>query len=265
MSIVLEAIYVYPVKALRGVHLQRAEVRPEGLADDRRWVIVGPDGRFISQRSHPILARIGAQVRPRGLILTAPDQPPLPVDRPAGGDRIAVQVWRDEVSAAAAPAADRWLTQVLGERCRLAWMDSACRRPLTGTAGNVSFADGYPCLLANKASLADLNARLNSPVPMNRFRANLVVSGAPAFAEDAWSRVTIGQAILRSAGGCARCQVTTVDQDSGRTDGPEPLRTLATYRQRDGGVVFGQNLVVERPGWLQIGDRVEIDARNAHS
>lgn len=263
MSIVLADICVYPVKALRGVHLRRAVVAPQGLVDDRRWVIVDRDGQFVSQRTHPALARVAAQVSPNGLVLTAPDQPQLAVAYPTGEDRAMIRVWRDEVSAAvAAPTADRWLTHVLGESCRLVWMDAACRRPLTGAegaSGSVSFADGYPCLLANEASLADLNERLATPVPMDRFRANLVVSGTHAFAEDDWTRLTIGEVVLRAAGPCARCTVTTVDQVSGHRTGPEPLRTLATYRQSEKGVLFGLNLVVERPGVVQVGDRVGSD------
>ncbi len=263
MSIVLTGIFVYPVKALRGVSVRHAEVRPAGLADDRRWVIVGPDGRFLSQRSHPALARISAEPRGSGVVLAAAGHPDFRLAPPVGHGRRSVDIWRDQVSAAAAePAADAWLTRVLGTPCHLAWMDADCRRPLrspvVGPAAAVSFADGYPCLISSEESLADLNRRLDEPLPMNRFRPNLVVAGAEAFAEDTWSRLTIGQATFINAGPCVRCAVTTVDQITGQNRGPEPLRALAAYRQVENGVIFGVNLAVERPGPVQIGDLVQL-------
>ncbi len=264
MSIQLSGLFVYPVKALGGVEIQTATVQPEGLADDRRWVIVGPDGRFISQRSHPALARIETRLHREGLILAVDGQPPLDLRPPTGKSRQTVTVWNDEVSAAAAdPTADRWLSDFLGETCHLAWMDPLCRRPITSGGGHdgetVSFADGYPCLIISEASLVNLNGRLAEPVPMNRFRPNLVVSGCENFAEDTWRTMTIGEVRLRAAGPCARCAVTTVDQETGRTQAPEPLRTLATYRNTDKGAIFGANLVIERGGNLHLGDTVRVD------
>jgi len=261
MSIVLTGIFVYPVKALRGVSVRHAEVQPAGLTDDRRWVIVGPDGRFLSQRSHPALARISAQPRGSEVVLAAAGHPEFRLAPPVGRERRSVEIWRDQVSAAAAePAADAWLARVLGTPCHLAWMDADCRRPLRSPvvdpAATVSFADGYPCLISSEESLADLNRRLDKPVPINRFRPNLVVAGAEAFAEDTWSRLTIGEATFIAAGPCARCAVTTVDQITGQNSGPEPLRALASYRQVEKGVIFGVNLAVERPGRVQIGDPV---------
>ncbi len=258
MSIQLSGICVYPVKALGGVKVQQAVAQPEGLAEDRRWVIIGPDGRFISQRSHPALALVSAQLRPDGLTLQADGFPDLDLFPTLDGPRRAVSVWNDEVSAAAAsPEADQWLSDYLGETCHLAWMDVDCRRPITSSGGQhgeqVSFADGYPCLIISEASLADLNGRLAQPVPMNRFRPNLVVSGCEPFAEDTWSRLTIGEVTLRATGPCARCSVTTVDQKTGKISAPEPLRTLASYRRHEKGAIFGVNLVVEKPGMIRVG------------
>lgn len=263
MSIVLSGIFVYPVKALRGVSLEQAEVQPAGLAADRRWVIVGPDGQFLSQRDHPALARISAVPRGAAVVLAAAGQPDFLLLPPVGGERRSVTIWRDQVTAAAAePAADAWLSRVLGTACHLAWMDADCRRPLHSTAAGpgatVSFADGYPCLVCSEESLADLNGRLAEPVPMNRFRPNLVVAGGDAYAEDNWTRLTIGEATFAAAGPCARCAVTTVDQTTGRPGAPEPLRTLAAYRQVGKGIIFGMNLAVERPGKVQIGNQVRL-------
>ena len=261
MSIKLSAIFIYPVKALRGTALSEVQVLPAGPAGDRRWVITDPAGQFISQRSHPSLAMVDARATANGILLRAPGRPDLAVDRPVAAGRRDVQIWRDEVSAAAAaPAADRWLSEFLGEPCHLSWMDPDCRRPVTSSQGRsadvVSFADGYPALVLGAASLEELNRRLESPLPVDRFRPNFVVSGCEAFAEDGWTRIAVGEAIFRVAGPCARCSVTTVNQVTGRSEAPEPLRTLATFRQHPSGVIFGTNLLVDRPGLVREGDAV---------
>jgi uncharacterized protein YcbX len=187
----------------------------------------------------------------------------LELEIPAGNRRIGVTVWRDHLDAAAAdPRADLWLSDFLDHPCRLAFMDEACRRPISSSGGRpgetVSFADGYPCLLISTASLADLNARLADPLPMDRFRPNLVVTGCEAYAEDGWRKIAIGQTVFRFAGLCPRCSVTTVDQTSGLRSSEEPLRTLVTYRQRERGVVFGVNLIPEHTGEITVGDQVTV-------
>lgn len=264
MNVTLTAITMYPVKSIRGISLAAADVEPEGLAGDRRWVIVDDTGTFISQRTAPRLATVRGRIAGAGLVLAAPGRPPLPIE-PGDGDgaRLQVTVWQDVVDARGGyDRADDWLSTFLDRSCRLAFMDDRCRRPLGPAAGSgeqvVSFADGYPCLLIGDASLADLNGRLEHPLPMDRFRPNLVVTGAGAYAEDRWRRLAIGAAEFSVAGPCARCNVTTVDQATGTAGGPEPLKTLATYRQGPRGVEFGVNLRVERPGRISNGDRVTI-------
>lgn len=263
MNIVLSDICVYPVKALAGFSPPTAQVESLGLAGDRRWVVVDADGRFVSQRTHPRLATVQVRLTDSGLALTTAGMPALDVAQPSGHQRVPVSIWRDEVQGAGAgPRADQWFSALLGEPCRLAWMDDRCCRPLPATAGQpggqVSFADGYPCLIISEASLADLNRRLADPIPMNRFRPNLVVSGCDAFAEDGWTRLAVGEAIFRATGPCARCAVTTIDQANGNSLAPEPLRTLATFRQVAKGVIFGVNLVVEQVGRIALGDPVQI-------
>ena len=262
MDLRLSAIHLYPVKGIRGVTVAGAHVAAAGLQGDRRWVIVDDGGQFISQRSHPGLALITGAFDGRALTLAATGRPTLPVPVPDGKTRLDVTVWRDTVSAAAAPEADRWLADVLGQQVHLAYMDESCVRPVSSDSGRsgdtVSFADGYPLLVISRASLDDLNARLEHPVPMDRFRPNLVIDGCPAFAEDRWTRFRIGTATFRHAGLCARCSVTTVDQRTGRRNSPEPLRTLATYRREGDGVVFGVNLIPETCGEISTGDAVSI-------
>jgi uncharacterized protein YcbX len=225
-------------------------------------MIVDTAGVFVSQRSHPTLATVAAHLVDAGLELSAPGRRPLTVPEPEGGRRLAAGIWKDTVDAAlAGDEAARWLSAVLGLDCRLVFQDRPDSRPIAAPRGRdgdvVSFADGSPVLLCGEAALADLNARLDTPLPMDRFRPNLVFAGGEPFAEDGWSRLRIGEAVFRNTGPCPRCTVTTVDQATAER-GAEPLRTLATYRQFAGGVMFGVNLVPEETGVVRVGDTVEI-------
>jgi uncharacterized protein len=178
---------------------------------------------------------------------------------------VTVRVWNDQCAAAdAGDGAARWLSAALGRPVRLVWMpDGADRRtdpdydPL---GARVSFADGYPALLAGEASLAALNARLAVPLPMERFRPNVVVTGEAAFGEDTWRRFHIGAVPFDAVKPCARCAVTTIDQDTAER-GPEPLRTLATFRRGPSGVLFGMNVVHRGGGVLRVGDPVTVETR----
>lgn len=263
MDVRLSAINVYPVKGIRGEPVSGGLVEPAGLRGDRRWILADAQGIFLSQRSFPRLALLSGTFDGTTLKLSGPDLEPMTIPVPDGSSRMRVRVWRDDVDAAAvAPETDRLLSTWLGHPCHLAYMDDGCRRPITSAAGRpsevVSFADGYPLLLISESSLEDLNAHLDVPLPMDRFRPNLVVAGCAAFAEDQWRRIAIGDTVFRHAGLCARCSVTTVDQATGTRVGEEPLRTLAKYRQTEEGVVFGVNLVPEKTGAITVGDRITI-------
>jgi uncharacterized protein YcbX len=169
-------------------------------------------------------------------------------------------VWDDSCEATwVGERAAAWFTQFLGSACSLVHMAEQVVRPadpaFAPPESRVSFADGFPFLLISEESLADLNGRLADPLPMNRFRPNLIVAGGEPYAEDGWKEIQIGGVSLKVVKPCGRCVVTTTDQSTGER-GQEPLRTLATYRRRDGLVMFGQNVVHERPGRLRLGDRV---------
>ena len=263
----IAALHVFPVKGLQGIARQSALVEPWGLADDRRWMVVDRDGRFLTQRQHPIMATIRVDVEDEGIVLTVPAKPPLSVarPRPEDGSRT-VTVWQDRVPAhdAGDPAA-ALLGAALGLPCRLVFMaEPRTARPVDpdyAQAGDcVSFADGFPLLLASHASLDDLNARLAQPLPMSRFRPNLVVDGDGAWAEDGWTRLRIGDVLFDSVKPCARCVVTTIDQRTGgKSDDGEPIRTLQRFRRDAGGRVnFGHNLIPRGAGRIQVGDRVDI-------
>jgi uncharacterized protein YcbX len=261
----LTALNIYPLKSCAGLPLTRATVEPLGLEHDRRWMAVRPDGSFMTGRELPALVRVRALPGPTGLHLSAPGMPDLEVPTPpADAPRLDVTVWRDTCSAARAQVeADRWLSEYLGQPAALVHVDARMERPVdpryAAPEDRVGFADAFPLMLISEASLADLNQRLARPVPMARFRPSLVVDGCAPFAEDGWKRLRIGTVELAVVKPCARCVFTTVDPETARHDPEqEPLRTLSAYRRVGNKVLFGQNLVVRRPGEIRVGDAVEV-------
>ena len=264
----LAEIWIYPVKGLRGRRVETAVVEPWGLKGDRRWMVVDAAGRFVTQREAPRMACVDVDLTPNGLRLTTEGLDPLDVATPqASASRIEVVVWRARVQAApAAEDARAWLAQAIDlEGCRLVHMaDPERARPLASEHGvpgdRVSFADGAPLLATTRASLADLNARLERPVPMNRFRPNLVLDECEPWAEDEWSSLHVGEAQFSVAWPCTRCVVTTADQATGaRAEDGEPLRTLASFRPGRGGPRFGENLIPRRLGRIAVVDPVAVD------
>ncbi len=273
MPLTLSALNVYPVKGLKGIALTQARCTERGLEHDRRWMVVDAENyEFLSQREVPRMATVWTEIGKGNLTLSAPDMDPVdvPLAPPASSPRVGVSVWGTECDALAVSGeADAWLSDYLSQECRLVYMPDKSRRlsnPKYGGEGKlVGFADGYAYLLTGEASLGDLNARLaakqHPELPMNRFRPNLVISGAEPYAEDGWKQVRIGLATFGIAKPCGRCQVTTTDQASGEVKGPEPLATLATYRDsKEFGAMFGMNLVMLKIGAVRVGDTVEAIA-----
>ena len=269
----VSALFLYPVKSLRGCAVGRAAVDALGFVGDRRFLVVDAGGRFLTQRTLPRLALIATALSPDALTLSAPGGAPLEVPRAAAAAPLRrVSVWQSDGLEAedCGDEAARWLGAFLGVACRLVRIGPAYRRPILkpGRArpgDEVSFADAFPFLVLGEASLADLNDRLvaqgDDAVPMDRFRPNLVVTGGPPFAEDGWKRIRIGQVVLRAGGPCARCVVTTTDQLTADR-GPEPLRLLASYRRDPADstkVNFGHNFIHEtKAGSIAVGDRVDL-------
>lgn len=262
-DILLSELHFYPVKSLRGVKLQRAPVDRRGIRRDRHWMVVDESGRFLTQRQESRMALIGTRLIPGGLRLCAPGMADLELPFEEGsGEPLQVQVWEDLCQArAAGPAADQWLGRFLGRPCRLVYLPEESRRPVDPAFATpqdqTGFSDGFPFLLISQASLDDLNARLSRPVPMRRFRPNLVVQGCAPYAEDRWRRIRIGAVEFRVVKPCSRCAIPTIDIDTGER-GQEPLRTLGQYRRRDNKVYFGQNLLHDGTGVLETGLRVEV-------
>jgi uncharacterized protein len=273
MSLRLSDIWRYPVKSCRGQRLAEAVVEPWGLAGDRRWMIIDGDGKFVTGREHPALVLVTPAIDGDVIRLRTPGLPDLEVPVPVGDAQLtAVRVWASELDAAvASDEAAQWLSKVTGTEVRLVYLDDPTRRttnPDHSQEGDVvSFADGYPLLLATESSLEQVNEWIaagshahEGPLPMTRFRPNVVVAGAEPFAEDGWRRVKIGQVAFRVPKGCGRCVFTTVDPETA-VKGKEPLATLARHRRWDGNVWFAVNLIPDAPrrgGVIHVGDPVEI-------
>ncbi|TLU73919.1 MOSC domain-containing protein [Lichenicoccus roseus] len=261
----LTALHRYPVKGLQGEGLQRMDVERCGPWGDRRWMVVEPNGSFLTQRKLPRMARLSAAVQPDGSLRLSCGTAAIEVALPVAAERLEVAVWRSRLEAAlAGERADAWLSEQLGWRCRLVHLDNPSARPVERTTGVeqddvVSFADGYPLLLTSSASLDALNMALKAPVPMDRFRPNLVVDGGIPWQEDGWRRLRIGDMLFRAPKACTRCVVITLDQRTGQAPQPgEPLRTLGRLNRTEAGIVFGRNLIPEAPGRIAVGDPVEI-------
>ncbi|MGP9022279.1 MOSC domain-containing protein [Streptomyces sp. BR1] len=268
---VVRDIHIYPVKSVGGFRLDEVEVEPWGPAGDRRWMVVDADGKAVTQREQARLALAAAGTLPDGGIrLSAPGQEDLTVSVPEPIGASGVSLFGKKVKAIpAADAAHEWFSDYLGAQVRLVHLDDpATRRPIDPDFAlpgeTVSFADGFPLLVTTLASLDALNSLIaqgdrpqEGPLPMNRFRPNVVVDGTDAWAEDDWSRIAIGELAFRVAKPCGRCVITTTDQSSAER-GREPLRTLGRHRRFGTKLVFGQNIVPERPGVIRTGDPVRV-------
>jgi uncharacterized protein YcbX len=266
--ITVSGLFRYPIKSCAGSALDRAVLDRRGIEHDRRWMVVDAAGGFRTQRELPRMALIHPSIGSGVLTLAAAGMPDLQVGLTEGGPRRTVEVWNDRVDAIdQGERAAEWLTGFLAEPLRLVRLaDDADRRVEQAYAvraeDQVAFADAYPLLIGNEASLAELNTRLDQPLPMRRFRPNIVVAGAAAYAEDTWRRVRIGEVDVAVVKPCARCAVTTVNPDTAEK-GKEPLTTLATYRRQEGGVMFCENAIHLAAGTLRVGDTVQVVEQRA--
>lgn len=268
----ITGLFLYPVKSLRGCAVPAADFDALGLVGDRRFLVVDEAGKFLTQRTVPRMARVEALLSPGTLTLSADGagRISVPTDSDPSAVLRTVSVWKSEglLAEDCGAAATAWLSGFLGLTCHLVRIGARFRRPILKASGRpddlVTFADATPLLVISEASLADLNDRIQKnhgePVPMNRFRPNLVVDGCAAFAEDTWVRLRVGTATFRNGGPCARCIVTTTDQLTGERRGKEPLKTLATFRRDEKDptdVNFGANFIHEtKHGTVRVGDTV---------
>jgi len=259
----VHSLFVYPVKSLSGIEVQSFDTDDFGPAGDRRWMIVDDDNRFVTQREHPELARVSTSLNGGNVVVDIPAEGTfslIPTD-----SEVRVLVWRDWVKAVIGrPEANEALSRFCGKSVRLVYMpDSSFRRVDAGRVDEyrrVGFADGFPFLITNTASLAELNGRLDAPVEMRRFRPNIVLEGAQAWEEDAWRQLIIGDSRFSIVKPCSRCVMTTVDPNTGtKDDALQPLRTLSRYRRTGDGVIFGQNAIHQSPGSIRVDDPVTVN------
>ena len=265
------AIYRYPVKSLRGAALEHIFVERIGLSGDRRWMVVDANGQCQTIREHPVMTQIATEYTSDGLTLSHPSTGR--VSAPVPGSSAAVRmvnVWGDNIEALEAGSeTNDFLARTLGFPARLVYMSDPDSRAIDPQYANpddrTSFADGFPLLLTTTSSLDDLNARLAHPVEMSRFRPNIVIEGAPAWAEDEWRIIAIAGIPFRIAKPCGRCVVITRDAMTGvQSDQSEPLRTLGQFRRSASGkVIFGQNLIPDATGTITVGDEVTIIEKGA--
>jgi uncharacterized protein YcbX len=249
----VSALAIYPVKGGAALALDSHDIDALGLAGDRRYCLARPGGRVFTQRDDAALARLQASLEGTRLTLSFVGETLRvgPQDFAAAAE---LRVWsRSAAARLATDAVNAALTRWFATPLQLARLE----RPVQRQGAVLAFGDAAALLVTNAASLDALNAALDAPVPMDRFRPNIVLSDAPAFAEDGWLRLRIGDAVLEAVHACGRCEVTTIDQELGAALGDEPLRTLSRMRMREGEPVFGVRFSVQQPGHVRVGDRVE--------
>jgi len=270
----ISGLYLYPIKSCRGIAVQEAHAAPQGFDLDRRWMLVDDSGRFLSQREKPLMCRIQPKLNQGGFSVTYQHESIPRLHIPAesfDGEKVQVSVWDDTLTAyRVSDQADAWFSQALQSPCHLVWMGPDSHRPVDPRFAlpddETSFSDGYPYLIVGQETLDDLNQRLvfagELPVPMERFRPNIVLSGLPPGGEDQVKTLQCGGLFFELVKPCTRCVVTTLDTTSARY-GTEPLRTLASYRRGEKGVLFGMNALVRgtessHKRLLSVGDEVRI-------
>lgn len=263
-TLTLSEIWIYPVKSLAGISVPTAQVQKKGLRYDRRFMLIDDAGVALTQRKYPQMALFEVIISDGKCVVGRDGQSvQWPLEPPPSDQELTAKVWDDAVRVLEVdPAISRWFSDQLGILCRLVFFPEINPRLIEKKYwpkdDHVSLADAYPLLLIGAASLADLNKKLPAPVEMRRFRPNLVFTGGQPFAEDTWADFRIGDNRFRAVKPCARCVLTTVDPNTAET-GPEPLRTLSSYRKRDNKVLFGQNIVIIDASELKTGDELIVE------
>ena len=262
--ITVSALIYYPIKACRGFEVETANVERMGLQHDRRMMVVTSDGEFLTQREYPRLALVTPKLNNGTLELSAPNYDSIKIGIQTSGYPIPVNIWSSSGVQAIdqGEEAAQWFSDWLAADVRLVHIADGTIRKVSAEYAiraddNTGFADGYPILLTSEEGLQDLNSRLKMPVPMNRFRPNLVVKGCEPFAEDIWNRIRVGDVELAVVKPCARCVVTTTDKTTLETS-KEPLKTLGNYRKHKLGAIFGQNVIPLNEGSLRLGMNVQV-------
>jgi uncharacterized protein YcbX len=260
----ISEIYIYPIKSLGGISLQKAEVTDRGFKHDRRWLLVDANNRFLTQREHANMALLKVSLADDGLLVTykVDESKTLIPFKPIKQELITVTIWDDICTAQlVSDETDNWFSKKLGITCSLVYMPDDTHRytdpRYTDNDQITSFSDAYPFMMIGQASLDELNGRLPEPLPMNRFRPNIVFTGGEAYREDTIDEFTINDINFQGVKLCARCIMTTIDQTNA-TKGKDPLKTLATYRSKNNKIYFGQNVVHSGEGVIAVGDELNV-------
>ena len=264
-ELVVQDIYIYPVKSLGGISLQQAEVQQTGLQHDRRWMLTDEKYKFLSLRTHPEMVFLQTGFSSNSLLITHKKNflPPLEIPLNASLKKeVTVTIWEDEcIAFEVSTPANRWFSEILNMPVKLVYMPATTQRHVDADFAEkgeiVSFADAFPLMIIGQSSLDDLNSRLSCPLPMERFRPNIVFTGGAPYFEDIMSEFTINGINFNVAKPCIRCVVTTIDTVLA-TRGKEPLKTLSTYRSSKNKILFGQNLLHSGFGSIKVGDRLIV-------
>lgn len=256
----LTDIFIYPIKSVKAISQPAAHVEESGLSFDRRYMLVDQQGQFITGRSHPQLTQISVQFSQQLLLVSAPDMATLSINPADFDDEMqAAKIWSDDLQAQHCHQDyDQWFTEYLQQPCQLLFFCEQTTRLVKNRETSVSFADGYPLLLVNQASVEQLNSRLENPVSALHFRPNIVVQGDLPFAEDSWAHIKIGEVEFEVSKPCSRCLFINVDPKTGNAQSNEPLATLSTFRYHQGEVNFGQNLIPLNTGMIRAGDEIKV-------
>ncbi|QQS36230.1 MAG: MOSC domain-containing protein [Ignavibacteriales bacterium] len=262
-KLLLTEINIFPVKSLSGYSVNEGVVEKRGLKHDRRWLLINEQSDFMTQRDYPQMTLLKAVVEENYLVLSKKNDPSdnfrIKADN-FSPEIINVPIWNDRCDAhLVSKQVDEWLSDHLNTNCRIVYMpDTTSREVDKRYAHNneiVSFADGYPFMIIGQSSLDDLNSRMETVLPMNRFRTNFVFTGGEPFEEDRLGKFRMGELIFHAVKPCERCVIPTTDQETAER-AHEPLKTLATFRKQDGKVMFGQNLLCESTGVVKVGDEL---------
>ena len=264
MQPTIHSLHIYPVKSCQGIDCNSVELTGTGFKYDRHWMLVDKQGRFLSQRQLPAMARIETALTPTSLIVSVNSdaQLEIPLNNPHQ-ERVKVNIWNDQCSAAlVATQASRWFSDFLNFDCDLVTLPDSEKRLVSAEyaqAGQtVGFADGFPLLILSKASADLLSSKLGEPVDINRFRANIIIGNCPAHAEDSWNNITVNDMRIDLVKPCSRCVIPSIDQQTSKKHA-SLLKVLASYRRNEGKVYVGQNGLHRSTGIISTGQTVTTD------
>jgi len=263
-QITVSQLTIYPVKSFAGIQLEKSKVDSMGLKFDRRWMVVSPEGKFLTQRTIPKMATINTSLDNEQLTLSVAGKAShlVPIVSP-DSEKMDVKIWKDDIKVAkVGKQTDEWVSDVLGIDCHMVYIEESvvrqCDLTFSEKGERTGFADGFPILIISEESLRDLNTRLDSPIDMRRFRPNIVIAGIDAYAEDELGQFSINSVDMKGVKLCSRCPMPMVDPDLGERTSQEPIATLSTYRKRDNKIFFGMNVIQKSQGVIAIGDELKL-------